>query len=326
MGLGPVVRAAAIEVVLPTYNGAAYLEAQLASIHAQTLRPERVLLRDDGSSDGTQALIHQLQQRYGAWIEVLPADGNLGCTANVNRLLEATTAPYVALADQDDLWLPHKLQQTLALMQQLEERNGRLMPLLIHSDLQLADADGRPRSQTYWQRQRLDPARTGLVDLLATNVVTGCTVLLNRPLLARALPIPAQALMHDWWLALVASALGCIDALPQPTVLYRQHSSNVRGSRGLGWSFWQQRLRGWREGLQMLEGISNQELALERRVLRFSSTSFQTQLPKYGLRQLLTQTQCRRLWSRPWPQKHGPLRTFGLHCLIILLPRSRNIG
>ena len=324
MGLGPVVSAAAIEVVLPTYNGAAYLEAQLASIHAQTLRPERVLLRDDGSSDGTQALIHQLQHRYGAWLQVSPADGNLGCTANVNRLLEATTAPYVALADQDDLWLPHKLQQALALMQQLEERNGRLMPLLVHSDLQLADADGRPRSQTYWQRQRLDPARTDLVDLLSTNVVTGCSVLLNRSLLDRALPIPSQALMHDWWLALVASAFGYIDALPQPTVLYRQHSSNVRGSRGLGWSFWQQRLRDWREGLRMLERISDQELALEQRVLSASGTALQSQFPRQRLRQLLTQTPCRRLWTRPWPRKHGPLRTLGLHGLLVLSPRLTN--
>ena len=120
MGLGAVVSSTAIEVVLPTYNGSAYLEAQLASIYAQTVCPERVILRDDGSSDGTQALIQQLQKRYGSWLQVLPSDENLGCNANVNRLLEATTAPYVALADQDDLWLPQKLENSLALMQQLE--------------------------------------------------------------------------------------------------------------------------------------------------------------------------------------------------------------
>lgn len=323
MGLGAVVRTHAIEVVLPTYNGAPYLDEQLASIDAQTLRPTRVLLRDDGSSDGTPNLIRQLQQRYGNWLHELPADGNQGCIANVNRLLEGTTATYVALADQDDLWLPHKLEQSLALMLRLEARYGQQMPLLVHSDLQLVDADGQPLLQTYWQRQRLDPARTGLVDLLSTNVVTGCSVLLNRSLLDRALPIPSQALMHDWWLALVASAFGYIDALPQPTVLYRQHSSNVRGSRGLGWSFWQQRLRDWREGLRMLERISDQELALEQRVLSFSGIALHSQFPRQRLRQLLMQTPCRRLLTRPWPRKHGLLRTLGFHGLLTLSPKLR---
>ena len=159
-----------VEVVLPTYNGAPYLEAQLVSIRAQTLRPARVLLRDDGSSDGTPELIAQLQERYGAWLQVLPADGKLGCTPNVNRLLEATTAPYVALADQDDLWLPQKLEQALVLMQQLEARLGVETPLLVHSDLELVDDQAQPLGFRYWHHQRLDPQRTDPVDLALTNV------------------------------------------------------------------------------------------------------------------------------------------------------------
>ena len=82
MGLGALV----IEVVLPTYNGAAYLKEQVDSIHRQTLRPQRLLVRDDGSSDGTQALLAELQQHYGAWLHLLPSEKNLGCSANVNRL------------------------------------------------------------------------------------------------------------------------------------------------------------------------------------------------------------------------------------------------
>ena len=101
MGLGALV----IEVVLPTFNGAAYLKEQVDSIHRQTLRPQRLLVRDDGSSDGTQALLAELQQHYGSWLHLLPSEKNLGCSANVNCLLEASRAPYVALADQDDIWL-----------------------------------------------------------------------------------------------------------------------------------------------------------------------------------------------------------------------------
>ena len=81
-----------------TYNGAAYLRQQVASIDQQTLRPRRLFIRDDGSSDGTLLLLASLKQQYGDWLELLPADGNLGCIANVNRLLNTVSAPYVALA------------------------------------------------------------------------------------------------------------------------------------------------------------------------------------------------------------------------------------
>ena len=80
------------------------LEEQVASIHLQTW-PQRLLVRDD-STDGTLTLIQRLEQRYGDWLRVLlPME--TGCIGNINRLLAATTAPYVALADQDDVWLSH---------------------------------------------------------------------------------------------------------------------------------------------------------------------------------------------------------------------------
>ena len=65
-------------------------------------------------------LLAELQQNYGAWFHLLPSEKNLGCSANVDCLLEASRAPYVALADQDDIWLPEKLAQSLALLQRLE--------------------------------------------------------------------------------------------------------------------------------------------------------------------------------------------------------------
>jgi glycosyltransferase involved in cell wall biosynthesis len=92
------VRSAPIEVVIPTYNGSSYLKDQVASIYDQTVRPEHIVLRDDGSTDGTAELILKLCSLYGSWIKVLPTDGKLGAKANFNRLLESTTMPYVALA------------------------------------------------------------------------------------------------------------------------------------------------------------------------------------------------------------------------------------
>ena len=316
MGLGALV----IEVVLPTYNGAAYLKEQVESIHRQTLRPQRLLVRDDGSSDGTRALLVELQQQYGSWLELLPMGRNLGCIANVNGLLEASRAPYVALADQDDIWLPEKLVETFALLQRLEHQHGVQQPLLVHSDLELMDADGHRLGSTYAKHQHLDPRRTAPEPLALTNVVTGCTAMVNRALLDRALPIPSEALMHDWWLALVASCFGAIGWLPQPTVLYRQHGSNVLGAQGLGPAYWMRRLR----NLLVDPAAGGHTRAALRQAACFEQRYGQALSPLPAL----MQEPRRRRWlalcrlpahQRPW--KHGPLRTLGLYGLLAWLPR-----
>ena len=320
MGLGAVVSVAPIEVVLPTYNGASYLEAQIASIYNQTLRPERVLLRDDGSSDGTQALISQLQQRYGTWLQVLPADGNLGCTANVNRLLQATTAPYVALADQDDLWMPLKLEESLKRLKQMEDKYGSPIPILVHSDLELIDKEGAMLGCTYLKRQRLDPERTAPEHLALTNVVTGCTALVNRSLLVKAMPIPAEALMHDWWIALVACVFGRIELLPNPTILYRQHNDNLLGAKGLGLSYWLQRLARFRKvssaSGHFKEVIEQAALFEQRYGYRITILGDLLRLSRFRRPMFLfnLKANCR-------PKKHGALRTAALYVILVCLPR-----
>jgi hypothetical protein len=279
-----------------------------------------VLLRDDGSTDGTLQLIDGLQERYGTWLQVLPADGNLGCKANVNRLLQASTAPYVALADQDDLWLPNKLSVSLALLQQLEQSHHADTPLLVHTDLRLVDADARSLGATYLERQRLNPHRCSPLDLAFTNVVTGCTALFNRALLDLALPIPAEALMHDWWLALVASGLGQVAWLPEPTVLYRQHASNVLGAQGLG-------LRYWLDRLQQL--LAEPVAGGHTRAALIQANAFEQ---RYGcslsvLPSLMRLPRRRRWWrllrlpQGQRPGKHGPLRTAGLYVLLAWILR-----
>ena len=316
MGLGTLV----IEVVLPTYNGAAYLREQIASIDQQTLRPQRVLLRDDGSSDGTVELLVSLKREYGDWLELLPSDGNLGCTANVNRLLEVTQAPYVALADQDDVWLPHKLKDSLALLQQLERCRGAQTPLLVHSDLDLIDGEGTRLGSTYLRYQHLDPLRTAPEHLSITNVVTGCTVLMNRALLAAALPIPAEATMHDHWLSLVASCLGEIAWLPQPTVLYRQHRDNVIGATGVGLGYYIRRFQSF---------LSDPSTGVNTRAALRQAELFEQRYDHTvsALPDLMRQSRRFRIWRlatdpvlRRHLRKHGPLRTWGLRLVLCLAP------
>jgi glycosyltransferase involved in cell wall biosynthesis len=224
-------------IVLATYNGGAFLSEQLGSIRQQSFTGWRLLIRDDGSTDASPALVQQFA-RLDRRIEIL-ADGEsrLGPVGNFSALLTAALgrgAEYVFTCDQDDVWHADKMQEELALMTTAEadEPGGAV---LVHTDLAVVDERLNPRHASFMRFQRIrhepdEPLRT----LLVQNFVTGSTCLANRRLLEAALPVPQQAVMHDWWLALCAAALGTIRFFPKTTVLYRQHGGNAVGAGG----FW----------------------------------------------------------------------------------------
>jgi hypothetical protein len=100
----------------------------------------------------------------------------------------------------------------------------------VHSDLQVVAEDETVIADSFLEYQGLVAARNRLKDIVFSNTVTGCTALLNAPLARKALPIPAAAMMHDWWLALVAAAFGQIVFEPGKLVKYRQHGRNTLGA------------------------------------------------------------------------------------------------
>ena len=222
-----------IDIVLATYNGAAYLDDQIESIFAQSHQQWRLLVRDDGSSDNTGEILTRYRDRDPDRIILLnDGDGNLGYVQNFSRLLESSDGDYVALCDQDDVWLPDKLALSLEKMQDLETRHGIHMPILVFSDLKVVDEALEPIGDSFWDLQYIDPDRAKFFSrILLQNVVTGCTALLNRPLTDLAVPIPEEATVHDWWIALVAAAFGVIEPVRVATVLYRQHGQNSLGVR-----------------------------------------------------------------------------------------------
>ena len=107
------------------------------------------------------------------------------------------------------------------------------IPLLVHTDARLVDQVGDELGVSLWDHHRSLAKHDRLSDLLVRNTVTGCTTMVNRALLEFALPVPDEAIMHDWWLALVASATGDVVRMPIPLVDYRQHSANAAGAQGL---------------------------------------------------------------------------------------------
>jgi hypothetical protein len=227
-----------IAIVMATCNGAEFLDEQLQSIYAQTQPVTHLLVRDDGSTDRTPEILAEYAARRPDLIRLVSGDSaRLGPCGNFASLLELCDADYVLLADQDDRWLPDKVARTLARMKEAEHVLGQDVPLLVHTDLIVADERLRPVHPSLWKHQRLDAlGGVTLPRLLVQNTVTGCTALVNRALVQAATPIPAAAVMHDWWLALVAAAVGHVICLPEPTVLYRQHAANRIGASGRGFS------------------------------------------------------------------------------------------
>lgn len=225
-----------IDVLLGTYNGAAHLTELLASLETQSHTNWRLIARDDGSADETVALLTAFASRSRREVLLLErGDGPGGACANFAELLSASTGPYFAFADQDDVWLPNKLAVLLEAVQAEEAAHGRKSPILAHSDLEVVDALLRPIGPSYWKMLRFDPRRRGhKSEALLENFVTGCASMGNAALRAKALPVPAEAVMHDWWLALVATYLGQLAAVTQPTVCYRQHGNNVVGASEWG--------------------------------------------------------------------------------------------
>jgi rhamnosyltransferase len=220
-------------VVLSSYNGARYIGEQIESIRRQTFTEWKLLVRDDGSSDETIRIVEALASSDPRIELVRDGRGNLQTVASFGALLEramAAGAGYVALADQDDVWQPRKLSDQLTVLRERESAIGTGTPLLVHSDLAVVAEDLsviQPSSLDFRGHETEFP----LGRLVVQNYVTGCTVLVNRALLQTALPFP-KIIMHDWWLALCAAALGEVLCLPQPTVLYRQHGRNTVGFRG----------------------------------------------------------------------------------------------
>jgi len=221
-----------VAIAMATYNGSRYVAGQLDSLFAQTASDWVLLIRDDGSTDETAGIVKKYQEAHPGKIAVIE-DGqkNLGPRDNFGRLIECAEAEYLMFCDQDDVWLPDKIERTLARMQKLEQRFGRDIPLLVHTDMTVADEDLRPIAPSFWAYQKMDPGRgEHFQRIFIGNVANGCTVMINRKLKDMALPIPPGTIMHDWWLALIAAAFGKIDYIPDQTVLYRLHSRNVVGA------------------------------------------------------------------------------------------------
>ena len=222
-----------IDILLASYDGEKYIAEQIDSILNQTYKDWFLYIKDDCSTDRTIDIIMDYENKYKDKIKVITSDIKSGSAKdNFFSMLKYSENEYIMTSDQDDVWLPGKIEITLNKMQEAEQIDNSI-PILVHSDLKVTDENLNIIADSLMQLQNLDSSRDKLNNLLVQNIVTGCTVMVNRKLLDHIKSIPQNAVMHDWWMALLASALGKIYFIDTPTVLYRQHTNNDVGAKNV---------------------------------------------------------------------------------------------
>lgn len=210
-----------VTVILATYNGAAYLDAQLASLAGQTRRPDRLVLRDDGSTDDSVQRVQDWARSEQIELQTVRATARLGPARSFLLALKAAaSADIFMFCDQDDVWLPHKIERAV---QKLDSTDAS-QPHLVATRLQIVDAELQPL------RLSTEPNNLSFGSAVCESVLTGCTMAFNaalRQLLVRELPHRLE--MHDWWCYLLATGTGRVSFDAEPSIMYRQHVSNTLG-------------------------------------------------------------------------------------------------
>lgn len=214
-----------VSVVMATYNGSTFLSKQLDSIISQDYPNLEIVISDDKSTDLTVEILEKY--RKSASIAYRVNTSNLGYAKNFEQALRMATGEFIALSDQDDIWLPHKLSQLYAKIDNA---------LLIHSDVReitredefLFPIAARKRvHKDNYERVFLDPEFHVASILTRKGLVQGCTTLFRRELLQLALPMPDSEKSHDIWLGFVAAMTGSVLYDDTVLTLYRKHGANA---------------------------------------------------------------------------------------------------
>ena len=199
---------------MATYNGSRYLRPQLDSILAQLGPDDELLIQDDGSEDDTLEIIGS----YGdALIQGVENSSNLGVIATFGRCLSRARRPIVFLADQDDEWLPGKVDAMVAPFQDRQVTG-------VVTEAVIIDADNALTGESFFGLMHSGP---GVVHNFVKNSYLGCCMAVRREVLEVALPVPRSVRTHDGWIGITADLLGEVVFLPTPYVRYRRHDGNV---------------------------------------------------------------------------------------------------
>ena len=219
-----------ISIAMCTYNGEQYVREQLESITVQSLLPFELVVCDDRSTDKTTEIVGEFAGRAKFPVHVHVNEFNVGSTKNFEKAIRLCGGDIIALADQDDVWHPEKLEHLEAVFADSPQVGAAF------SDAELVDVALRPMQRSLWKavgfsrngRRRL---RNGCAFhvLLRHNVVAGATLAFRAEYRPLVIPIP-EIWVHDAWIALLIAAVSRMAVIEKPLVSYRQHSGNQLGA------------------------------------------------------------------------------------------------
>lgn len=224
-----------IDILLPTYNGEKYLKEQLDSILNQTYKNIRLIISDDCSKDSTPKILEEYRKKDER-IELYLQKENIGVVKGIEFLLKKVKSNYYMLADQDDVWLPIKVEKSI---ETLTKQNADL----VFGDLEVVDQNLKTIYPSFGDFMMLNRKINKYIDSYKVNYlyncVTGCTVLSKKEFIEKILPIPTESkyLIHDHWIGLIVALNGKLAYMPEKYIKYRQHGNNQVGTDKISHGF-----------------------------------------------------------------------------------------
>jgi glycosyltransferase involved in cell wall biosynthesis len=206
-----------ISVCIATYNGGLYIKSQLISILDQLNENDEIIISDDNSSDSTIEEIISIKDKR---VKIYAVKKQLGVVKNFENSLLKASGKYIFLSDQDDIWLPGKVELCLS---KLKEN------LLVVHDCEVyervdQDCYGKLLSRSYFEDSNFT---LGLIQNLTRNRFLGCCMAFKAEILKYVLPIPRGVIGHDAWIGVHAMLVGKIAKIDSILVRYSRHTKNA---------------------------------------------------------------------------------------------------
>ena len=208
-----------VSIAMTTYNGEKYLKEQLDSIFNQSYKNLELIVCDDCSSDKTVEILKEYSDRFG--LKYFINEKNLGYVKNFEKAISLCNGEYIALSDQDDIWLPEKIQ---VLVENIGDKS------VIHSDAYLINESGTVFSNSYteFSKKMINP--NSEIDMILNGCVTGCTSMFKKSFISKILPFPDKLYVHDKFIGFSAFLENKLVYIDRPLIKYRQHSVNNIGA------------------------------------------------------------------------------------------------